>query len=147
MQTTTTTLCGKVCLVTGASLGLGAAIARTLAAQGATVAVHYHRSAAQAQALCAELAAAGATAVPVQADLLDPGAIEPLVAAVTDQLGPVDVLVNNFGPYVDTPFLDLTLIAAHARSLQATLITHNTREFGRVDGLRVEDWASAVGNA
>ncbi len=40
-----------------------------------------------------------------------------------------------------------TLIAAHARSLQATLITHNTREFGRVDGLRVEDWASAVGNA
>ena len=40
-----------------------------------------------------------------------------------------------------------TLIAAHARSLQVTLITHNTREFGRVDGLRVEDWASAVDSA
>ena len=40
-----------------------------------------------------------------------------------------------------------TLIAAHARSLQVTLITHNTREFGRVDGLRVEDWASATDNA
>ena len=37
-----------------------------------------------------------------------------------------------------------TLIAAHARSLQLTLVTHNTREFGRVDDLRVEDWASAV---
>jgi NAD(P)-dependent dehydrogenase (short-subunit alcohol dehydrogenase family) len=109
MQPTTTTLLGRVCLVTGASLGLGAVIARTLAAQGTAVAVHYHRSAAQAQALCAELAAAGATAVPVQADLLDPGAIEPLVAAVTDRLGPVDVLVNNFGPYVDTPLLELTL--------------------------------------
>lgn len=109
MQPTTTTLHGKVCLVTGASLGLGAAIARTLAAQGAAVAVHYHRSAAQAQAICAELAAAGATAVPAPADLLDLGAIEPLVAAVTGRLGPIDVLVNNFGPYVDTPFLDLTL--------------------------------------
>ena len=40
-----------------------------------------------------------------------------------------------------------TLIAAHARSLQLTLVTHNTREFGRVDGLRVEDWASAVDSA
>ncbi len=39
-----------------------------------------------------------------------------------------------------------TLIAAHARSLQATLITHNTREFGRVDSLRVEDWASVADN-
>jgi NAD(P)-dependent dehydrogenase (short-subunit alcohol dehydrogenase family) len=84
-------------------------IARTLAGQGAAVAVHYHQSAAEASALCAALAAAGATAVSVQADLLDAGAIPPLVAAVTAQLGPIDILVNNVGPYVDTPFLDLSL--------------------------------------
>ncbi len=108
-ESNSSSLLGKICLVTGASRGLGAVIARTLALQGAAVAVHYHQSAAQALALCAELTAAGATAVPVQADLLDAAAIEPLAAAVEQRLGPIDILVNNFGPYVDTPFLDLTL--------------------------------------
>jgi NAD(P)-dependent dehydrogenase (short-subunit alcohol dehydrogenase family) len=100
---------GKNCLVTGASRGLGVTIARTLAGQGAAVAVHYNHSAAAAVDLCAELAAKGARAVPVQADLLDAGAIAQLVAAVEAQLGPIDILVNNVGPYVDTPFLDLPL--------------------------------------
>lgn len=100
---------GKVCLVTGASRGLGVTIARTLAAQAAAVAVHYHRSTAEALALCAELTVQGANACAVQADLLDPGAVQPLVDAVTTQLGAIDILVNNFGPYVDAPFLDLSV--------------------------------------
>ena len=99
----------KVCLVTGASRGLGFVIARTLARQGAAVAVHYHRAEAQALALCAELAAGNASAIPVQANLLDADAIEALMAGVTARLGPIDILVNNVGPYVDAPFLDLSL--------------------------------------
>ena len=102
-------LCDKVCLVTGASRGLGSAIARHLAAQGAAVAVHYHRSEAEALTLCTELAERGAKAVPVQADMLDANAIAPLVNNVEAELGPIDVLVNNVGPYVDTPFLELSL--------------------------------------
>ena len=109
MEFTETALRGKVCLVTGAARGLGAVIARTLAQEGAAVAIHYHQSTAQAQALCADLTAAGATVVPVQADLLDAAAFEPLVETVAARLGPIDILVNNVGPYVDTPFLDLTL--------------------------------------
>ncbi|MFO7632151.1 MAG: SDR family oxidoreductase [Caldilinea sp.] len=106
---TSTALHGKVCLVTGASRGLGVVIARTLATQGASVAVHYNHSRSEAQALCAELAASGVAVLAVQADLLDAAAMEPMVATVTDQLGQIDILVNNVGPYVDTPFLDLSL--------------------------------------
>lgn len=100
---------GKVCLVTGASRGLGVTIARTLAAHGAAVAVHYHQAAAHAMALCAALAAQGVAVCAVQADLLDAAGVPPLVEAVTTQLGAIDILVNNFGPYIDTPLLDLSV--------------------------------------
>jgi NAD(P)-dependent dehydrogenase (short-subunit alcohol dehydrogenase family) len=60
-------------------------------------------------ALCAELAAQGAGVCAIQADLLDAASIQPLVDAVTTQLGAIDILVNNVGPYVDTPFLDLNV--------------------------------------
>lgn len=109
MTSLSAALRGKVCLVTGASRGLGVTIACTLAEAGAAVAVHYNRSAGEAQTLCAQLAAGGARTLPVQADLLDAAAVEPLVTTVTQQLGAIDVLVNNVGPYVDTPFLDLSL--------------------------------------
>lgn len=109
MESIAHTLNGKVCLVTGASRGLGAVIARTLAAAGAAVAVHYNQSATLAETLCADLAALGAVALSVQADLREAAAAVTLVDAVTTGLGPIDVLVNNVGPYVDTPFLDLDL--------------------------------------
>jgi NAD(P)-dependent dehydrogenase (short-subunit alcohol dehydrogenase family) len=99
----------RVCLVTGASRTLGAAIARRAAAHGAHVAVNYHLSAVQAQELCQQLQKEGVNAIPLQADVSQPEQVEWLVEQTWSQLGPIDILVNNVGPYVDTPFLDLTL--------------------------------------
>lgn len=100
-------LANQVCLVTGASRTLGAAIARRMAAEGARVVVNYHNSAEAAHALCAELNAAGGAAAAIQADVSKPDQAERLVAAAWQQLGPIDILVNNVGPYVDTPFLEM----------------------------------------
>ena len=90
---------GKVALVTGASKGIGAAIARELASRGANVAVNYSGSKAAAEKVVAEIKAAGGKAVAVQADLSNPDAIGPFVKSVADQLGPIDILVNNAGVY------------------------------------------------
>lgn len=99
----------KVCLVTGASRTLGAEIARRLARNGAHIAVNYHRSQDTALALCRELNELDIKALPVQADVSRPDDVERLVTQTGEQLGPIDILVNNVGPYVGTPFLDLTL--------------------------------------
>jgi 3-oxoacyl-[acyl-carrier protein] reductase len=99
---------GKVALVTGASKGIGAAIARELAARGAAVAVNYSSSKAGADKLVAEIEAAGGKAVAVQADLSNPDAIGPFVKAVAGQLGPIDILVNNAGVYEFGPLEQVT---------------------------------------
>lgn len=90
---------GKVALVTGASKGIGAAIARELAARGAAVAVNYSGSKAGAEKVVADIKAAGGNAIAVQANLSDPKSIGPLVDTVVSQLGPIDILVNNAGVY------------------------------------------------
>jgi 3-oxoacyl-[acyl-carrier protein] reductase len=99
---------GKVALVTGASKGIGAEIARELASQGAAVAVNYSGSKAAAEEVVAEIKAAGGKAIAVQANIADPDSIGPLIDSVTRQLGPINVLVNNAGIYDFAPLEAVT---------------------------------------
>lgn len=91
------TMVGKRALVTGAGRGIGAAVARRLAADGSAVAVNYRSSASDAQALVGELTAGGCRAVALQADVSDPAACASLVERAVDALGGLDVLVSNAG--------------------------------------------------
>jgi len=84
-------------IVTGASRGIGAAIARRLAKDGFTVVVNYAGSAPEAEALVAEIQGAGGRALAVQADVSDPAAVTRLFDAAEAEKGGVDVLVNNAG--------------------------------------------------
>lgn len=100
---------GKVCLVTGASRTLGAVIARRLAHHGAHVAINYFHSAAAALALRQELVGLGVNACAVAGDVTQADDVASIVMQAEAELGPIDILVNNVGPYVDTPFLALSL--------------------------------------
>jgi 3-oxoacyl-[acyl-carrier protein] reductase len=104
---------GKVALVTGASKGIGASIARELAARGAAVAVNYSGSKASAESLVKEIQAAGGKAIAVQANLSDPDSIGPLVETVARELGPIDILVNNAGVYEFSPIDTVSVDSFH----------------------------------
>ncbi|MEV4170268.1 SDR family oxidoreductase [Nonomuraea sp. NPDC049709] len=99
----------SVALVTGASRGLGAVIARRLAADGLAVAVNYHSDRAGAERVVSGIRAAGGIAEAFAGDVTDEAAVTGLAAAVAERLGPVDVLVlNATGPQPSVPFEDLT---------------------------------------
>lgn len=95
-----TDLEGKAVLVTGASTGIGAAVAKGFAAQGARVAVHCNASRAAAEEVAAGIRAAGGTAIVLQADVRSVEACTQLVNAAHAALGGLDVLVNNAGGVV-----------------------------------------------
>lgn len=99
---------GKVALVTGGSRGIGAAIVRRFAEQGANVAFTYRSSAEQANALAAELEQLGVTAKAYQSDASDYEAAENLAKEVLEAFGQMDILVNNAGITKDTLMLRMT---------------------------------------
>ena len=90
-------LAGKTALVTGSSRGIGRAIAIAFAEAGANVAINYVNDADAATSAVSEIVALGRQAVAFQADVGDPDTAVNLVNAVTAELGPIDVLVNNAG--------------------------------------------------
>src|SRR5205814_8579963 len=90
---------GKVALVTGASKGIGAGIARELGKRGASVAVNYSKDKSFAEKVVAQIKEAGGKAFAIKANVGDPASAEPLTEAVVTQFGPLDILVNNAGIY------------------------------------------------
>ena len=101
-------LAGKVAVVTGASKGIGAAIARHLAAEGAAVVVNYSSSKEGAERVVAEITRNGGRAVAVQANVAKQPEIRRLFSAAKEAFGRVDVLVNNAGIYEFAPLEAIT---------------------------------------
>jgi NAD(P)-dependent dehydrogenase (short-subunit alcohol dehydrogenase family) len=96
----------KVVLVTGASRGIGRAIAKQFAQSGATVIVHYHKNHEAAEQTLAELS--GGPHRSVQADLSDPGSIVNMTQVLIEEMGRIDILVNNAGICEESSITDLT---------------------------------------
>lgn len=109
MSTGNTPLAGKVALVTGGSRGIGRAVVRRLAEDGADVALTYVHSADQAAAAVKEVEAAGGRGLAVRADAADPQAVTEAVGRTVAELGRLDILVNNAGAGALGPLEELSL--------------------------------------
>lgn len=99
---------GKTALVTGASQGIGAAIARRFAEAGASVAVHYRRNEQAAEDLVRAISEGGGSAAAFAAELSDAAAVDALIADVRSALGRIDIAVNNAGSFPNRPLLDMS---------------------------------------
>jgi 3-oxoacyl-[acyl-carrier protein] reductase len=133
----------RIALVTGASRGIGRAIARALAGGGADVAVNYRKEQAAAEEVCAEIRSLGGRAIPVQADVSLSADVHGLVSTVERDLGPVAILVNNAGISQVKPFAELNeadwdeILRVNLKS--AFLVTQRV-----LPGMRASRWGRII---
>jgi NAD(P)-dependent dehydrogenase (short-subunit alcohol dehydrogenase family) len=99
---------GRIALVTGGTRDVGREISLSLAAEGATVAVHYRGSADEANAVVAEISKAGGKAKAYQADIADRAAVQSMIQSIVADHGALNILVNNAGLAIRKPFKDTT---------------------------------------
>ena len=136
-------LLNKVALVTGASRGIGRAVALKLASAGCHLAVVYHTSQDEAEAVCAEIVSLGRRAVAIQADVSDPESVAEVFQAFRQQFDRVDIVVSNAAIGVLRPALELNLkhwrrcmeTNALAVNLLAQQAVPLMRDGGRIIGL------------
>ena len=140
---------GKVAVVTGASRGIGAAVARRLASEGTAVVVNYTRGAAAAERVVADVVAAGGKAVAAQADVADPAQVARLVAQARQAFGGrVDILVNNAGVFLAGSIADVNLEHYQRQfAVNVQAVFEVTRQFLPFlpDGGRVVNVGSGLG--
>lgn len=139
----------KIALVTGASRGIGAAIARRLATDGMAVVINYASSAAEAEALATEINAAGQRAIAIKADVADAAAVRAMFDTIEQQLGRIDILINNAGIMPShLPALADTTDAEFDRmvaiNLKGTFNTLREAATRMNDGGRVINFSSSV---
>jgi 3-oxoacyl-[acyl-carrier protein] reductase len=135
-------LSNRIALVTGASRGIGRAIALSLARAGADIAVNYATRATEAEDVGQQISTFGRRAMTIAADVSDSAAVATMIASITDTLGPIDLLVNNAGIGPAHGLDDLTeevfdrTIAVNLKSaflcIQAVLPAMRARRFGRI---------------
>jgi 3-oxoacyl-[acyl-carrier protein] reductase len=138
---------GKVAIVTGASRGIGAAVAERLGRDGFTVIVNYAGGAAEAEAVVSKIGKGGGRALAVQADVSDPRAVQEMFATATTKFGGIDVLVNNAGVMLLTNLADVddaTFDRQIAINLKGTFNTLREAAKGLRAGGRIINFSSSV---
>ena len=139
---------GKIALITGGSRGIGAAIAKRLASDGASVAITYAKEASSACAVVKAIEVDGGKAIAIQADAADAEAVRDAVEKAVATLGRLDVLVNNAGTAIPNKFEDATLEELDRVidiNIRGTLVTTQAALKHMNDGGRVIMIGSCVG--
>ena len=139
---------GKIALITGGSRGIGAAIAKRLAADGANVAITYSKGAEAAASVVKEIERAGRKAIAIQADAADADAVEAAVEKTVATFGRLDVLVNNAGTAIPKTFEETTLEELDRLidiNVRGTFVTTQAALKQMNDGGRIIMIGSAVG--